>query len=73
MIVSRTYLVKISVILLFLISIVATVHAQNVLGATDPSIRSMRVRYLSEAIEPSGNLQRAYLVLDERGVIDGSD
>ena len=64
---------KISAILLFLISIVATVHAQNVLGATDPSIRSMRVRYLSEAIEPSGNLQRAYLVLDERGVIDGSD
>jgi hypothetical protein len=40
MIFSRIYLIKINAILLFLIGIAATAHAQNVLGANDPNIRS---------------------------------
>ena len=64
---------KITIVILLSLLTNVVLYAQNVLGANDPNIRSMRVRYLSEAIEPSGNLQRAYLVLDESGVIDGSD
>ena len=49
------------------------VQAHHLSGTADPNIRTMRVQYLSEALEPSGNVQRPYLVLPESGVIDGSD
>ena len=48
-------------------------HAQYMTGTNDPNIRTLRVRYMHEAIDPSGDVQRPYLVLDESGVIDGSD
>ncbi|MBR5854120.1 MAG: DUF5103 domain-containing protein, partial [Paludibacteraceae bacterium] len=34
--------------------------------------RTLRMRYMVEAMEPSGNVSRPYLVLPESGVIDGS-
>lgn len=48
-------------------------HAQYMTGTNDPNIRTLRVRYMHEAIDPSGDVQRPYLVLDESGVIDGND
>lgn len=37
------------------------------------SIRTLRARYMSEALEPSGTVSRPYLVLPESGALDGSD
>jgi hypothetical protein len=48
-------------------------HAHHLVGNVDPTIRTMRMRYMSEALEPTGDVQRPYLVLPESGVIDGSD
>ena len=47
-------------------------QAQHTTRVVDPSIRTLRVRYLSEAIEPSGDVQRPYLVIKD-GVVDGTD
>ena len=60
-------------IALAVMTIAIASYAQHHTSTIDPTIRTMRVRYLSEAIEPSGHVQRAYLVLPETGVIDGSD
>ena len=48
-------------------------QAQYSTQVLDRDIRTLRVRYLIEALEPSGNVSRPYLVLPESGVIDGSD
>ena len=60
-------------IIVLLLAICVSSYAQHLTGTADPNIHTLRVRYLSEALEPSGNLQRPYLVLPESGVIDGSD
>lgn len=49
------------------------VHAQYHTQILDNNIRTLRMRYVMEASEPSGNLSRPYLVLPESGVIDGSE
>lgn len=64
---------RITSVILLLVVASTMLYAQYLTGAKDPNIRSMRVRYLSEAIDPSGNPERPYLVLDDSGVIDGSD
>ncbi len=63
---------KIRNIFLFLI-ITCAAHAQHRTCTYDASIRSLRMRYLSEALEARGHTERAFLVLGESGVIDGSD
>ena len=60
-------------IILFLMLACCANCAQHLTGAIDPNVRTLRVQYLSEALEPSGNIVRPYLVLDESGVIDGTD
>lgn len=49
------------------------VHAQYHTQILDSDIRTLRMRYLMEALEPSGTVSRPYLVLPESGVIDGSE
>ena len=49
------------------------VHAQYHTQILDSNIRTLRMRYVMEALEPSGNPSRPYLVLPESGVIDGSE
>ena len=48
-------------------------QAQHSTQVLDRDIRTLRMRYLIEVLEPSGNVSRPYLVLPESGVIDGSD
>lgn len=60
-------------LLLLTLMIAIGLHAHHLVGNVDPTIRTMRIRYMSEALEPSGNVSRPYLVLPESGVIDGSD
>ena len=48
--------------------------AQHRTQTIDPNnIRTLRMRYMVEAIEPTGTINRPYLVLPESGIIDGSD
>ena len=63
----RTYIVY----MLLLVGV--GVQAQHITQIIDPNIRTLRVRTLSEALEPNGDVQRPYLVLPESGGIDGSD
>ena len=49
------------------------VHAQYHTQILNSNIRTLRMRYVMEASEPSGNPSRPYLVLPESGVIDGSE
>ena len=48
-------------------------QAQHRTQVLDSDIRTLRMRYLMEALEPSGHVSRPYLVLPENGVIDGSE
>lgn len=48
-------------------------HAQHSTQTLNPNIRTLRVRYVREALEPTGVVERPYLVLPESGVVDGSD
>ena len=48
-------------------------QAQHRTQVLDSDIRTLRMRYMIEALEPSGTVSRPYLVLPESGVIDGSD
>ena len=48
-------------------------YAQHRTQVLDSDIRTLRMRYMIEALEPSGTVSRPYLVLPESGVIDGSD
>ena len=56
--------------LLLILSLVA--HAQYHTRSLNTNIRTLRIQYLSEALEPSGNPQRPYLVLKD-GIVDGSE
>ena len=47
-------------------------QAQYFTRALVPSIRTLRARYLNEAIESQGYVQRPFLVLDG-GILDGND
>lgn len=58
------------ILLLLILSLVA--HAQYHTRALNTNIRTLRIQYLSEALEPSGNPQRPYLVLKD-GIVDGSE
>ena len=49
------------------------VQAQHRTSVFDADIRTLRMRYMVEAMEPSGNVSRPYLVLPESGIIDGSE
>lgn len=49
-----------------------TAQAQHVTKILSTNIRTLRARYLSEALEPNGNPQRPYLLLQD-GVVDGSE
>ena len=48
-------------------------QAQHRTQVLDSDIRTLRMRYMIEALEPSGHVVRPYLVLPESGVIDGSE
>ena len=48
-------------------------YAQHITQTINPNIRTLRTRFLSEALEPSGTVSRPYLVLPMNGVIDGGD
>jgi hypothetical protein len=60
-------------LILIALSVISMAGYAQFMSGSKPAIRTMRIRYLSEALEPSGNVQRPYLVLDESGIIDGSD
>ena len=62
---------RILVILLLTVSLVG--YAQHRTQVMDSGIRTLRMRYMVEALEPSGTVNRPYLVLPESGVIDGSE
>ena len=47
--------------------------AQHRTQVLHPNIRTLRARYMSEALEPSGTVSRPYLVLPESGAVDGSE
>ena len=59
------------ILLLLLVSMVG--YAQHRTQVMDSDIRTLRMRYMIEALEPSGTVNRPYLVLPESGVIDGSE
>ena len=63
---------KIKAVLILFLYIAINAHAQHTASTFDPNVRTLRVRYLSEALEPSGNPQRPYLILKD-GVVDGSE
>ena len=48
-------------------------YAQHRTQVLDSDIHTLRMRYMTEALEPSGTVSRPYLVLPESGVIDGSE
>lgn len=48
-------------------------QAQHITQTLHPNLRTLRVRYAREALEPTGMVERPYLVLPEGGVVDGSD
>lgn len=49
------------------------IHAQYCTRTIDLNIRTLRVRTLKEALEPTGMVERPFLVLPENGIIDGSE
>ena len=48
-------------------------YAQHKTQVLDTDIRTLRMRYMIEALAPSGTVSRPYLILPENGVIDGSE
>ena len=58
--------------ILFLLVVCCACFSQHMTRTIDPNIRTLRVRYLSEAMEPTGEVMRPYLVL-QNGVVDGTD
>ena len=63
---------KRSIIFILLLVVAIGSHAQHRTQVLDSDIRTLRMRYMTEALEPSGTVSRPYLVLPESGVIDGS-
>ena len=64
---------KRSIIFILLLVVAIGSHAQHRTQVLDSDIRTLRMRYMTEALEPSGTVSRPYLVLPESGVIDGSE
>ena len=58
--------------ILLLLFMTLVLHAQYHTRVMHSNIRTLRMQYLSEALEPSGNPQRPYLLLKD-GIVDGSD
>lgn len=71
MIIGVEYMKRRLILLLLMVSIAG--YAQHRTQVLDSDIRTLRMRYMIEALEPSGTVSRPYLVLPESGVIDGSD
>lgn len=65
-------MMRIKYILILLLGVIVSVEAQHYTCAYAQNIRTLRVRYQSEAENPSGSVQRPFLVL-ENGLVDGSD
>ena len=63
---------KLKAIIILLVAAIA-VQAQHFTHAIDPNIRTLRMRYLSQAIDATNIVARPFLILDEKGVIDGSE
>ena len=59
------------ILLLFMVSMAG--YAQHKTQVLDTDIRTLRMRYMIEALDPSGTVSRPYLILPENGVIDGSE
>ena len=59
------------ILLLFMVSMAG--YAQHKTQVLDTDIRTLRMRYMIEALAPSGTVSRPYLILPENGVIDGSE
>ena len=59
------------ILLLFMVSMAG--YAQHKTQVLDTDIRTLRMRYMIEALAPSGTVSRPYLILPESGVIDGSE
>ena len=62
---------KIWIVILLLMAMGS--QAQHRTHVLDSDIRTLRMRYMIEVMEPSGHVSRPYLVLPESGVIDGSE
>ena len=71
MIIGVEYMKRRLILLLLMVSIAG--YAQHRTQVMDSDIRTLRMRYMIEALEPSGTVSRPYLTLPESGVIDGSD
>lgn len=59
------------ILLLFMVSMAG--YAQHKTQVLDTDIRTLRMRYMIEALDPSGTVSRPYLILPENGVINGSE
>ncbi len=59
------------ILLLLMVSMAG--YAQHKTQVLDTDIRTLRMRYMIEALAPSGTVSRPYLILPENGVIDGSE
>lgn len=59
--------------IIFLLISCCAISAQHFTHAIDPNIRTLRMRYLSQAIDATNIVARPFLILDEKGVIDGSE
>ena len=59
------------ILLLLMVSMAG--YAQHKTQVLDTNIRTLRMRYMIEALAPSGTVSRPYLILPENGVIDGSE
>ena len=60
-------------LIVILLALAMGSQAQHRTQVLDSDIRTLRMRYMIEALEPSGHVSRPYLVLPESGVIDGSE
>ena len=65
------YMRRIWIVILLIMAIGS--QAQHRTQVLDSDIRTLRMRYMIEALEPFGHVSRPYLVLPESGVIDGSE
>ncbi|MBR2449918.1 MAG: DUF5103 domain-containing protein [Paludibacteraceae bacterium] len=60
-------------LIVILLALAIGSQAQHRTQVMDSDIRTLRMRYMIEALEPSGTVNRPYLVLPESGMIDGSE
>lgn len=60
-------------LIVILLALAIGSQAQHRTQVMDSDIRTLRMRYMIEALEPSGTVNRPYLVLPKSGMIDGSE